>query len=85
MNTVDPNARLSVKERLAYGLGDYNNNLVVSSINAFLLVYYVSVLGVDSKLAASVLAVSKIFDGIDVLRTGRADGDLPAYLYVFDL
>lgn len=68
---VDPNARLSIKERLAYGLGDYNNNLVVSSINAFLLVYYVSVLGVDSKLAASVLAVSKIFDGISDLIMGR--------------
>lgn len=71
VSSVDPNARLSIKERLAYGLGDYNNNLVVSSINAFLLVYYVSVLGVDSKLAASVLAVSKIFDGISDLIMGR--------------
>lgn len=71
VSSVDPNARLSIKERLAYGLGDYNNNLVVSSINAFLLVYYVSVLGVDSKLAASILAVSKIFDGVSDLIMGR--------------
>ena len=67
----DPNAKLSMVERLAYGLGDYNNNLVVSSINAFLLVYYVSVLGVDSKLAASILAISKIFDGVSDLIMGR--------------
>lgn len=58
-------------ERLAYGLGDYSENLIYSSISSFLLVYYVSVLGVDAALAASIMAVSKIFDGVSDLIMGR--------------
>lgn len=68
---MDPNAKLSFLERFAYGLGDYSGNLVYSSISAFLLVYYISVLGVDAKVAASIMAVSKIFDGVSDLVMGR--------------
>lgn len=68
---VDANAKLSFMERLAYGLGDYAGNLVYSSISAFLLVYYISVLGMDAVLAGSVMAVSKIFDGVSDLIMGR--------------
>jgi GPH family glycoside/pentoside/hexuronide:cation symporter len=70
-NTMEPNAKLSFLERFAYGLGDYSGNLVYSSISAFLLVYYISVVGVDSGVAASVMAISKIFDGISDLIMGR--------------
>lgn len=67
----NPNAKLSFIERLAYGLGDYSGNLICSSISSFLLVYYVSVLGVDAAVAASIMAVSKIFDGVSDLIMGR--------------
>ncbi|MDO4307820.1 MAG: glycoside-pentoside-hexuronide (GPH):cation symporter [Eubacteriales bacterium] len=67
----NPNAKLSFIERLAYGLGDYSGNLIYSSISSFLLVYYVSVLGVDAAVAASIMAVSKIFDGVSDLIMGR--------------
>lgn len=69
--TQDPNVKLSILERIAYGLGDYSGNLVYSSISAFLLVYYVSVLKVDPGVAASIMAVSKIFDGVSDLIMGR--------------
>jgi GPH family glycoside/pentoside/hexuronide:cation symporter len=65
------NKKLTFRERLSYGLGDYAGNLIYSSITAFLLVYYVSVVGMDAKVAASVMAVSKIFDGISDLLMGR--------------
>lgn len=68
---MDSNAKLSFIERLAYGLGDYSGNLIYSSISSFLLVYYVSVLGVDAAVAASIMAVSKIFDGVSDLIMGR--------------
>ncbi|MDE7359018.1 MAG: MFS transporter, partial [Lachnospiraceae bacterium] len=67
----NPDAKLSFFERVAYGIGDYSGNLVYSSISAFLLVYYVSVLGVDPGVAASIMAVSKIFDGVSDLIMGR--------------
>ena len=68
---LDPNAKLGWVERIAYGFGDYAANLVYSSISAFLLVYYVSVVGIPSATAASVMAISKIFDGVSDLIMGR--------------
>lgn len=70
-NKLDPNAKLSFVERVAYGLGDYAGNLVYSSISAFLLVYYISILGVNATTAASIMAISKIFDGVSDLIMGR--------------
>ena len=69
--TLDPNAKLGWLERIAYGLGDYAGNLVYSAISAFLLVYYISVVGIPSATAASVMAISKIFDGVSDLIMGR--------------
>lgn len=68
--SLDPNAKLSMLERIGYGLGDYSGNLVYSAISAFLVVYYVSVVHADPKIAASIIAVSKIFDGISDLIMG---------------
>jgi GPH family glycoside/pentoside/hexuronide:cation symporter len=65
------NKKLTFLERLSYGLGDYAGNLIYSSITAFLLVYYVTVVGMNSAVAASVMAISKIFDGISDLLMGR--------------
>lgn len=67
---LDPNAKLGFVERLAYGLGDYAGNLVYSAISAFLLVYYTNVVGASAAAAASIIAVSKIFDGVSDLVMG---------------
>lgn len=71
MKTADPNAKLTFLERFAYGLGDYSANLIYSAISSFLLVYYVSVLGVDAIVAGNIMAISKIFDGVSDLVMGR--------------
>lgn len=39
MDNNNTNVKLSIMERIAYGLGDFSGNLVYSSISAFLLVY----------------------------------------------
>lgn len=64
------NAKLSFLERFAYGVGDYAANLVYSAISAFLLVYYTNVIGASAAAAASIIAVSKIFDGVSDLIMG---------------
>ena len=71
LQAMDPNAKLGWIERIAYGLGDYAGNLVYSAISAFLLVYYTEVLGVAAATAGSVMAISKIFDGVSDLIMGR--------------
>ena len=67
---MNPNAKLSFLERFSYGIGDYAGNLVYSAISAFLLVYYTNVVGVSAGAAASIIAISKIFDGISDLAMG---------------
>lgn len=57
-------------ERIGYGIGDYSANLIYASISAFLLLYYTNVVGASPKMAASIIAVSKIFDGISDLIMG---------------
>lgn len=68
---VDSNAKLGWVERISYGLGDYAGNLVYSLISAFLLVYYTEACGINAAAAASVMAVSRIFDGVSDLVMGR--------------
>jgi GPH family glycoside/pentoside/hexuronide:cation symporter len=72
MNKTDmnPNAKLSFLERFAYGIGDYAGNLIYSAISAFLLVYYTNVVGASAAAAASIIAVSKILDGVSDLIMG---------------
>lgn len=67
---LNPNAKLSFIERFGYGIGDYAGNLVYSAISAFLLVYYTNVVGASAAAAASIIAVSKILDGISDLIMG---------------
>lgn len=67
---MNPNAKLSFLERFAYGMGDYAGNLVYSAISAFLLVYYTNVVGASAAAAASIIAISKFFDGISDLVMG---------------
>ncbi len=64
------NMKLSMKERMAYGAGDYAQNLVYSAISAFLLVYYTNVLGFNAGLAAQIILISKLFDGVSDLIMG---------------
>ncbi len=68
---MNPDAKLSMVERLAYGMGDFGGNLIYTAISSFLLVYYVSVAGIPSAAAGSILAISRIFDGISDLIMGR--------------
>ena len=64
------NVKLSFMERFGYGIGDYAGNLVYSAISAFLLVYYTNVVGASAAAAASIIAISKFFDGISDLVMG---------------
>lgn len=67
---MNPNAKLSFLERFAYGIGDYAGNLVYSAISAFLLVYYTNVVGASAAAAASIIAFSKLLDGVSDLAMG---------------
>ncbi len=54
--------KLSVKEKLAYGLGDFGNGFMFDLGQAYLLFFYTQVAGITPLAAAGVFAFTKIFD-----------------------
>lgn len=54
--------KLSLKEKLAYGLGDFGNGFMFDLGQAYLLYFYTEIAGISAMAAAGVFAFTKIFD-----------------------
>ena len=67
----DPNKKLGWGERLAYGSGGFAFNMINGIIGSFLTIYFTSAAGLNAGIIATILAVSKIFDGVSDLIMGR--------------
>ncbi len=67
----DPNKSLGWGERLAYGSGGFAFNMINGIIGSFLTIYFTSAAGLNAGIIATILAVSKVFDGISDLIMGR--------------
>ena len=67
----DPNGKLGWGERLSYGSGGFAFNMINGIIGSFLTIYFTSAAGLNAGIIATILAVSKIFDGISDLIMGR--------------
>ena len=57
--------KLSLKEKLAYGLGDSGANLVGATQATFLLFFYTDVLDISAKAAGTILLVSRLVDAFN--------------------
>jgi GPH family glycoside/pentoside/hexuronide:cation symporter len=57
VTTPSSSARLSFKEKLAYGLGDTASNFYFQAFNQFLAYYYIDVLGLNSSAAGTLMAL----------------------------
>lgn len=61
-------ASLSVLERLCYACGNTGNCIGLVVIGMFMLFYYTDVLGIDAGAVATIMLVSRVFDGVtDIL------------------
>lgn len=67
----DPNASLGWTERLGYGVGNLGMNMINAVFGSFLTIYFTNVALLDAGVIASIIAASKIFDGISDLIVGR--------------
>ena len=61
---VNASEKITVKERLAYGCGDFSSNIMYSAMAAFLMFYYTDYIGVSAAVVGSIMLFSRIFDGI---------------------
>jgi len=71
---MESGIRISLKEKLAYSLGDMASNVVWSAAGAFLTYYYTNVVGLAAAAAGTIMLISRIFDGIsDIIMGGIID------------
>ena len=72
--TSQSSNKLSVKEKIGYGLGDTASNFVFHIVNAFLITYFTDVMGLDPLAVGTLYLVARIWDAIsDPLMGGLAD------------
>ena len=64
MDTHASNTRLSVGEKIGYGLGDMASNLYLGFFSLFLLYYYTDIFGIDPVAVATMLLIAKIVDAV---------------------
>lgn len=67
----DPEARLGWGERISYGTGQLGMNAINAVLGSFLTIYLTNVALLDAGIIATIIAVSKVFDGISDLIVGN--------------
>jgi GPH family glycoside/pentoside/hexuronide:cation symporter len=60
----DPSQRLTIKEKIGYGLGDAASNFFFQVFNIFLLYYYTDVFGINPALVGVMFIVTKVIDAV---------------------
>ncbi|MCD7917060.1 MAG: MFS transporter [Clostridiales bacterium] len=62
--------KISFWERFSYGCGDLGCNIIYSAMSSFVLFYYTDYVHVDAVIVGSLMAASKLFDGVTDLIMG---------------
>lgn len=57
--------KLSIKEKIGYGLGDTASNLYFQMFINFLLFFYTDVFGIPAAVAGSIFIVSRVWDAVN--------------------
>ncbi|BED89434.1 MFS transporter [Pseudoalteromonas sp. MM1] len=55
---------ISVKEKIAYGLGDTASNIIFQTVMMFLMLYYTDVVGLSPAVVGTLFLVVRLFDAI---------------------
>lgn len=70
----DPKANLAWSERIGYGVGNYGMAWVNGIMSAFFMLYLTNVAFVNAGVAGTIVALSKVFDGVsDLIMGGIVD------------
>ncbi len=67
----DPEGKLGWQERVGYGFGGFGVNAINGILGSFLTIYLTNVSLLDAGILSTLIAISKLFDGISDLIVGR--------------
>ena len=56
--------KLPVREKLAYGLGDFASNLIFATLSSFLMFYYTDIFGLSAVAVGTLLFVARAADAV---------------------
>lgn len=62
--------RVSLKEKLAYGIGDGGCNFVWTTIGSFLTLYYTDSVGISAAVVGTIMLITRLLDGVSDLGMG---------------
>ena len=68
---ADPEAKLGWNERLGFGTGRFGMNMINAIIGSFVTIYYTNVALLNPGIIATIIALSKVFDGVSDLIIGN--------------
>ena len=64
------NRSLHMKERIGYGVGDFDNNLMYNPVNTFYNYFLTNVAGLSAGVAGTLVLASRLMDGVSDLIVG---------------
>lgn len=64
MNFLNNNSKISLKEKIGYGLGDAGTNIAWRTMSTFLLIFYTDVYGLSPATAGLLLLIARLSDGV---------------------
>lgn len=67
----DPDAKLGWGERIGFGVGGFGFNMINAVMGSFLTIYFTNAALLDAAIVSSIIAVSKLLDGISDLIVGN--------------
>jgi GPH family glycoside/pentoside/hexuronide:cation symporter len=62
---VFPGKKLSVVEKVGYGLGDTASNILYQAWSFFLMIFYTDVFGIDAKVASFMFLITRVWDMVN--------------------
>lgn len=75
---VQENGKISMKEKVSYGFGDFGNGFMFDLGQSYLMHFYTDVAGISAAAAAGVFSITKIFDAfMDPLAGSLIDARAP--------
>lgn len=63
-------AKLTMKERLGYGIGDFANNMMFTPVNSFITYFYTNVVGIGAGVVGTIMLLARLLDGLSDILVG---------------
>ncbi len=70
VNNPDKNPNIGIVERIAYGLGDFSSQLLLTPVSMLFIYYATEFVNVNIAVVAGIMLISRVFDGFSDLFVG---------------